>query len=156
MYISTPFCTLLTKWQIIQVIHQPPWHATTRSTSHKLLLPRVRRGHCPRLSLRQFKVQEDRQGLWNSQGEHQITRLKKWTMTEGTRGPKLWRGWMNDVTRKATLMSCSVQSLLYNTFSSARKSRKAQRQSLILREKLPLLQPSLLLSVCCVCACHDH
>lgn len=132
--------------------------ATTRRTSHELLLPRVWRGHRPLLSLRQTDG-----GFWNSRGERQITRLKKLTMTEGTGGSKLCRGWMNDVTTKAkaTLMRCSMQSSLYNTFLSARKSSTAQHStlSLILWEKFPLLQPTpppLLLSVCCVCACHDH
>lgn len=66
--------------------------------------------------------------FWNSRGECQITRLKKLTMTEGTGGSKLCRGWMNDVTTKAkaTLMRCSMQSSLYNTFLSARKSSTAQ------------------------------
>lgn len=97
--------------------------ATTRRTSHELLLPRVWRGHRPLLSLRQTDG-----GFWNSRGERQITRLKKLTMTEGTGGSKLCRGWMNDVTTKAkaTLMRCSMQSSLYNTFLSARKSSTAQ------------------------------
>lgn len=96
--------------------------ATTRRTSHELLLPRVWRGHRPLLSLRQTDG-----GFWNSRGERQITRLKKLTMTEGTGGSKLCRGWMNDVTTKAkaTLMRCSMQSSLYNTFLSARKSSTA-------------------------------
>lgn len=93
-------------------------------------------------------------GFWNSRGERQITRLKKLTMTEGTRGSKLGRGWMNDVTTKAkaTLMRCSMQSLPYNTFMSATKSSTAQHTLSDPERKIPS-SPALPPLVCLLCVC---